>query len=146
MRAATLIALLSLACSREAPDVARSSPPQSTTVAGNTSTQASNTVSPPLAPQRDLPASRPTAASPTQEVQLIEYAIRMPETLPAGHIAFNVQNAGREQHGFEIEGNGIEEKTDILQRGDTTSLEMDLRPGTYTVYCPVKGHKEKGCG
>jgi uncharacterized cupredoxin-like copper-binding protein len=68
----------------------------------------------------------------------------MPQTLQAGHISFNVQNAGKEQHGFEIEGNGIEQKTEVLQRGNTASLDVDLKPGTYTVYCPVKGHRGKG--
>jgi uncharacterized cupredoxin-like copper-binding protein len=88
--------------------------------------------------------SQPTPAPAAQEVQLIEYAIRMPDTVPAGRYAFQVENAGKEDHGFEIEGNGIEQKTDILKRGDVTSLDVELKPGTYTVYCPVKGHKEKG--
>ena len=88
--------------------------------------------------------SRPTPALAAQDVQLIEYSIRMPDTLPAGRFSFSVQNAGKEDHGFEIEGNGIEQKTDVLKRGDVASLDVELKPGTYTVYCPVKGHKEKG--
>ena len=79
-----------------------------------------------------------------QDVQLIEYAIRMPETMPAGTVVFNVANAGKEDHGFEIEGPGVETSTQVLKRGDTAALEVNLKPGTYTAYCPVKGHKEKG--
>jgi uncharacterized cupredoxin-like copper-binding protein len=101
-------------------------------------------VNPPLPQERDQPTGRTTPAPAAQEVQLIEYAIRMPDTIPAGRYAFQVQNAGKEDHGFEIEGNGIEQKTDILKRGDAASLDVELKPGTYTVYCPVKGPKEKG--
>jgi len=31
-----------------------------------------------------------------------------------------------------------------LPRGDSASLEVNLKPGTYTVYCPVKDHKTRG--
>ena len=66
------------------------------------------------------------------------------ETLRAGRVAFNVENGGKEDHAFEIEGNGIEQKSEILSRGNSASLEVDLKPGTYTVYCPVPGHADKG--
>ena len=79
-----------------------------------------------------------------QEVHLIEYAINMPATFSPGKVAFHVENGGKEDHGFEIEGNGIEEKTNVLKRGDSESLEIDLEPGTYTVYCPVKDHAKRG--
>jgi hypothetical protein len=94
--------------------------------------------------EKHEPSSRPSTALPTQEVHLIEYAIHMPATMNAGKVAFNVENGGKEDHAFEIEGNGIEEKTQILKRGDTEDLEIELRPGTYTVYCPVKDHAKRG--
>ena len=101
-------------------------------------------MNPVIPPDRDSPGNAPTPAPPTQEVHLIEYAIHMPDTLPAGRVAFNVENGGKETHAFEIEGNGIEAKTNELSRGNTASLEVDLKPGTYTIYCPVDGHKDKG--
>jgi uncharacterized cupredoxin-like copper-binding protein len=101
-------------------------------------------MNPPRAIESDEPASRPSAAGPIQQVDLIEYRVNMPDTLPAGKVSFHVENAGKEDHGFEIEGNGIEQKTNILKRGDQEALDVELRPGTYTVYCPVKGHREKG--
>ena len=126
---AILLLLFSLACNRrETSD----------------DTATSNTMNPPIPQEVDRPSARPTVASPAQEVQLIEYSIRMPDALPAGHVALNVQNAGKEDHGLEIEGNGVHQSTQILKRGDTGALEVDLKPGTYTVYCPVKGHKERG--
>jgi uncharacterized cupredoxin-like copper-binding protein len=125
--------LLTLACSREAPDVTQSGPSASSTTTDVQPTQ-----------MTDTSASSPTAASATQEVHLIEYAIHMPDTLPAGRVSFNVENGGKETHAFEIEGNGIEEKTSELSAGNSAALEVELRPGTYTIYCPVKGHRGKG--
>ena len=140
----TTLVLLA-ACGRdETVRQVESTPSQSSTAAGGPEN------SPPVATtgvtpiERDDPASSPTSASPTQEVHLIEYAIHMPATLPAGRIAFNVENGGKEDHGFEIEGNGIHQKTEVLKRGNTASLEVDLKPGTYTIYCPVKDHAQKG--
>lgn len=141
------LALLIAACSREAPDVTQEGPSQSSTTTDATpqmTEQGASTMNPVIPPEQDNPAARPTSALPTQEVHLIEYSIHMPDTLPAGRIAFNVENGGKEKHAFEIEGNGIESKTNELTRGDTTALEVDLKPGTYTIYCPVDGHRGKG--
>lgn len=140
MRTAILALLLFAACQRhETVDVAKSGPLATTTIPPGAVT-ASGTIP----AERDDPGSRPTLAGPVQEVHLIEYQIHLPDSVPAGKLTFNVENGGKEDHGFEIEGNGIEEKTDILKRGDTASLDVELPAGTYTVYCPVKGHAEKG--
>ena len=80
-----------------------------------------------------------------QAVQLIEYEIRMPQTLPAGKRAFHVVNAGKEIHSFEIEGNGVHARLPSeLSAGGEAHYAVDLAPGTYTVYCPVKDHKQRG--
>ncbi len=142
--AATVLMLLSLACYREAAEVSQNAPSEATTVAEGATAPASNTMNPPIPQEQDRPSASPTPALPTQDVQLIEYAIRMPDTLAAGRVAFNVQNAGKEDHGLEIEGNGVHQSTEVLKRGNSSALEVDLKPGTYTVYCPVKGHKERG--
>lgn len=107
------------------------------------STETSN-LDPILPPEKHEPAGAPKPAGPVQEVHLIEYEIHMPQALPAGRLAFNVENGGKEDHAFEIEGNGVHQQTNVLKRGDTTALEVNLAPGTYTVYCPVDGHKDKG--
>lgn len=137
-----LAVLIAVACSRENPgDVSQKTPPQASTTTGAAPT---STMNPPLTTQADNPSATPTPAPAMQEVHLLEYSIHMPDTLAAGHVTFRIENAGKEVHGFEIEGNGIEEKVDRIQRGDTQTLEVDLQPGTYTIYCPVDGHKGKG--
>lgn len=148
MRTAVLLlsAFLLVSCKSDSPgDMSRNTPSQSGNDTATPPQMAEpSTMNPVHAPHTDTPANAPTPASPTQEVHLIEYAIHMPDTLPAGRVAFNIENGGKEKHAFEIEGNGIEQKTNELTRGNTASLEVDLKPGTYTVYCPVDGHAEKG--
>ena len=141
-----LVSLFLAACGgQEKVDVASGGPSQSTTIpASDPAATQTSALSPPAAIEKDEPSSRPPAATPMQEVHLIEYSIHMPDTLPAGRVAFNVENGGKEDHGLEIEGNGVHQETKVLKRGDTASLELDLKPGTYTVYCPVDGHKDKG--
>jgi len=79
------------------------------------------------------------------EVKLTEYKIEMPASVGAGVTTFKVTNAGDETHGFEIEGNGIEKALKPrLKKGGSSSLQVDLKPGTYKVYCPVHGHKAHG--
>jgi len=79
------------------------------------------------------------------EVKLREFKIEMPTTLPAGVTTFTVTNTGGDAHSFEIEGNGIEKALATqLQAGQTKTLQVELKPGTYEVYCPVPGHKTLG--
>ena len=96
-------------------------------------------------PGTELPTQRAGAATvASPEVQLQEYEIRMEPTLPAGRQTLALANSGREDHGFEIEGNGLHVQSPTLKRGDRATLDVDLKPGTYEVYCPVDGHKGKG--
>ena len=78
------------------------------------------------------------------EVNLSEYKIDMPKTVPAGSTTFKVTNTGKELHKFEIEGNGIEKRVGELNPGETKTLLVELKPGKYEVYCPVPGHKSHG--
>ena len=43
----------------------------------------------------------------TVDVHLSEYAIKMPDTLPAGPTTFVVHNDGNKTHSFRIEGPGL---------------------------------------
>ena len=90
-------------------------------------------------------ATVPNFANVPVEVKLTEYKIEMPASLGSGATTFNVTNTGNETHGFEIEGNGIEKALKPrLKKGENGSLQMDLKPGTYKVYCPVIGHRWHG--
>jgi uncharacterized cupredoxin-like copper-binding protein len=63
---------------------------------------------------------------------------------PPGKLGFDVSNDGEAPHDLAIEGRGVDDKTPILQPGETAKLSVDLKPGTYKLYCTVPGHEEAG--
>jgi hypothetical protein len=146
MRTAAWLVLLAgaLACGGNGGDASKNAPPKNSTVADGNNPRATARLDPSLNPQRDEPSSRPTVVSPIQRVQLLEYQINMPQTLHAGTVNFRVDNAGKENHAFVIQGNGVQQKTEILPRGNGATLTVTLKPGTYTIWCPVDHHKDKG--
>lgn len=74
-------------------------------------------------------------------VSLVDYRIQMPASLPAGPTEFRITNNGEHEHDFEIEGNGIEKKLERpLKPLEVATLQVDLQPGTYQVYCPYENH------
>ena len=64
-------------------------------------------------------------------------------TAKAGKVTINLDNPSSTPHAIEVEGNGVEQKSDQITNGKT-SVTADLKAGTYEFYCPVPGHKEAG--
>jgi plastocyanin len=64
-------------------------------------------------------------------------------TSPAGEVTVTLDNPSPVAHDIAIEGNGVEEKSELVT-DDTTSVTADLEPGEYTYYCTVPGHEEAG--
>ena len=82
-------------------------------------------------------ASKPKAPS-TVKVDLSEWKVQLtPARVPAGPVVFEVSNSGTIPHAFEVEGRGLEKSVPQIQRGATATLKVDLRAGSYEVYCPV---------
>ena len=151
MRAAAVVAAVFIftACpGNEQKDVSQDTPAKSSTSTTNLNTHPENSTSmnPVTPPQKELPGGRIAgSAAPPQDVHLIEYAIHMPDTLSAGQVRFKIENGGKENHNFAIEGPGVATKlSSDLSRGNSGELAVTLQPGTYTVYCPVDGHRKKG--
>src|SRR5712671_3114356 len=85
----------------------------------------------------------PTAVS----ARLSEWKVELSQrTMTAGNVTFTVTNAGNIPHAFEIEGQGIEQETAVIQPGATATLTLTLKPGTYAVYCPVGNDSHKKLG
>jgi len=81
------------------------------------------------------------------DVSLTNFAIEMPTDLAAGPIRFNIINNGAAPHNFVLEGVGIKKTlANNLQPGQSASLNADLTPGTYTIFCPVGegAHRAQG--
>jgi plastocyanin len=64
-------------------------------------------------------------------------------TADAGTVTVEFANDSQLPHAVEIEGNGVEAKTDVVTKSDA-SVSADLKPGTYEFYCPVGDHKAEG--
>jgi uncharacterized cupredoxin-like copper-binding protein len=61
----------------------------------------------------------------------------------AGKVTVVMDNPSQTPHAVEVEGNGVEKKTETLT-GGTAKVTADLKPGKYEFYCPVDGHKAAG--
>ena len=79
--------------------------------------------------------------------KLSEWKVELSEhTIAAGTVTFTIANAGSIPHAFEVEGQGIEQETSVIQPGSSGTLTLTLKPGTYEIYCPVgeASHKKLG--
>ncbi|MEV5971092.1 plastocyanin/azurin family copper-binding protein [Streptomyces sp. NPDC051921] len=92
------------------------------------------------------PPPKPTTAGATQvDADLADFRITLSkQTFEPGAHEFVVKNTGQHEHALEIEGPGGEQKTDPLAPGESATLQVTLKSGTYEIYCPVDGHKDLG--
>ena len=67
-------------------------------------------------------------------------------TFKAGDYTFTVQNQGKFPHDLHVatpDGSEVA-KTDVLQAGQSGSVKVTLKSGTYTLWCAVDGHRARG--
>ncbi len=64
-------------------------------------------------------------------------------TAKAGKVTFKYTNPSQVPHAFDLEGSGVDEETETITASDA-SITVDLKPGTYTYYCPVGQHRQAG--
>lgn len=85
----------------------------------------------------------PLANVPTEfrvDVRLTDAAVEMPTSIAGGQKTFIVTNTGDKDHNFKIEGPSVSKAfASDLKPGETKHLEVNLKPGTYTVTHPIKG-------
>jgi uncharacterized cupredoxin-like copper-binding protein len=67
-------------------------------------------------------------------------------TAKAGEVTIKMENPSSDQmpHDISIEGEGVEQKGEVVQPGGTSEVKADLKPGTYTFYCSVGSHRQAG--
>ncbi len=125
---------------------------------------------PTAAPQAAAPTAAPTAApavtsvasgggggaSTTINAMEKDYAIAIDNSsVPAGSVTFKISNQGPTPHNVGVtkqsdssKGGGVTgpviKDSDTIDQGKTTSVTMDLQPGTYNVVCTVPGHVQLG--
>ncbi len=78
---------------------------------------------------------------------LREWAIDLSQKdAPAGKVRFVVNNTSQMRHNFTVtDSNGTIKATPNFNNGDgPQTLEVDLKPGTYTIICSLPGHAARG--
>jgi plastocyanin len=65
------------------------------------------------------------------------------QTLKAGPIAVSYQNTGAIQHTLLIDGDGTFKKL-VADPGKLLDETWNAKPGTYTFYCDIPGHRQAG--
>jgi uncharacterized cupredoxin-like copper-binding protein len=94
------------------------------------------------------PESTTTAPAAPKSVAVteVEFKIELPSTtLSPGTYTFDLTNKGQVGHDLVFNGPGVDnDKTPVIGPGKTAKLTVDLKSGTYDVYCSVPGHKQAG--
>jgi uncharacterized cupredoxin-like copper-binding protein len=55
-----------------------------------------------------------------------------------------LDNPSSVPHAIEVEGKGVEEEGETVEKGGVSKVSVDLKPGEYEYYCPVDGHRQAG--
>jgi len=80
-------------------------------------------------------------------VTLSEFKVELGrDTVPAGSVTFRLSNKGQMTHGFYVLGPGVDQGAREVPAGQTGSLTVKLKPGTYEVYCPLADNSHKMAG
>jgi plastocyanin len=88
-----------------------------------------------------------SSARETIEVHLSEFKLDPAHVSiqTPGTYTFKAVNGGQYVHALELEGHGVEEKTDDIQPGESADFTVDLKEaGDYELYCPVDDHRAMG--
>jgi plastocyanin len=62
----------------------------------------------------------------------------------AGSVTITMANPSDLPHAIGIEGAGVDEEGETVDKGGTSTVTAELKPGEYEFYCPVPGHEEGG--
>jgi len=111
-------------------------------------------------PPAGTPAAGGGAAPATSTINAEEkdFAISLSSsTVKAGTVTFNIKNTGQSPHNLGVVKNngaskaqGLTNQSDLVKDsatidgGKTTTLTVDLQPGTYSIVCTIPGHIQLG--
>jgi uncharacterized cupredoxin-like copper-binding protein len=62
----------------------------------------------------------------------------------SGNVTITMDNPSPVAHGIAVEGNGVDKTGKTVSQGATSTVSANLKPGKYTFYCPVPGHRQAG--
>jgi uncharacterized cupredoxin-like copper-binding protein len=123
---------------------------ESTTEQTTTEQQPTTTEQQPTTTTAARPASTTTTTKAAPKPQTVavtetEFKIALSTTqLKPGAATFNVKNAGKIEHDLVITGNGLTAGTPRFPGGQSKTLKVTLKPGSYKLFCSVPGHEAAG--
>lgn len=101
-------------------------------------------------PEETEPAATPVAeggagSSESFQVKMVDTAFEPNAlTIPANtDVTINLENTGFLAHDFAMDS-PTKIVSDVLGNGGTTSVTLNLEPGTYNFYCTQVGHRQLG--
>jgi uncharacterized cupredoxin-like copper-binding protein len=62
----------------------------------------------------------------------------------AGKVKIVMANPSQLSHSVAIEGNGVNAVGEVVGPDGTSTVAATLKPGTYTFFCTVPGHRQAG--
>jgi plastocyanin len=62
----------------------------------------------------------------------------------AGKVTITMDNPSPVQHAIAIEGGGVSQSGSTVGMGGKSTVTASVKPGTYTFFCPVDGHRAAG--
>jgi uncharacterized cupredoxin-like copper-binding protein/cytochrome c2 len=62
----------------------------------------------------------------------------------SGQVTIVSKNPQATDHNIAIDGNGVDQKGPVVQGGADSKISLNLKPGTYSFYCSVDGHRQAG--
>ena len=62
----------------------------------------------------------------------------------SGGVTIKMSNPAPLAHGIAVDGNGIDKVGQTVDKGGTSTVSVDLKPGKYEFFCPVPGHRQGG--
>jgi plastocyanin len=64
---------------------------------------------------------------------------------PAGNVRITMDNPSPVPHNVSLEGpGGINQHGPTVSKGGASEVQAELKPGSYTYYCSVDGHRQAG--
>jgi uncharacterized cupredoxin-like copper-binding protein len=91
------------------------------------------------------PASASTSATTIKATETDFHIALSKSSFKTGKYVFDAVNKGHTTHALMITGPGIKmAMTKDIQPGQSATLAVTLKKGTYDVFCPIPGHKALG--
>lgn len=73
----------------------------------------------------------------------LAYETNKAEAKP-GALTIKSPNPSGTPHDIALEGNGVSGKGEVVSDGGVSEFQVDVKPGEYTFFCTVEGHRAGG--